>query len=70
MILVRRSTFTCVGTLWLIPNIHFTSFCFAYCFSTPLLYSQFAYYRGRDEVVYFFAKFSEDFPGISKRPSS
>ena len=54
MILVRRPTSTSVGTLWLNPNIHFTCFHFNYCSSTPHLHFQFAYYRGRGAVVYFF----------------
>ena len=54
MILVRRPTFTCVRTFWLIPkNIQFTCFCFTYCSSTPDLYSQFAYLKGRGAIVYF-----------------
>ena len=54
MILVRRPTFTSVRTFWLIPkNIQFTCFCFTYCSSTPDLYSQFAYIKGRGAIVYF-----------------
>ena len=54
MILVRRPTFTCVRTFWFIPkNIQFTCFCFTYCSSTPDLYSQFAYIKGRGAIVYF-----------------
>ena len=54
MILVRRPTFTCVRTFCLIPkNIQFTCFCFTYCSSTPDLYSQFAYIKGRGAIVYF-----------------
>ena len=51
----RPPIFTCVGTLWLVPNkIHFTCFCFDYCSSTPDLHSQFDYYEERGEVAYFF----------------
>ena len=47
--------FTSVRTLWLISNnTHFTCFCFTYSSSTPCLYSQFAYYRARVALVYFF----------------
>ena len=54
MILVRRPPLP-VGTLWLIPNNkHFTCFCFTYCCSAPQLYYQFAYYKGRRTVAYFF----------------
>ena len=54
MILVRRPTFTCVRTFWLIPkNIQFTCFCFTYCSSTLDLHSQFAYIKGRGAIVYF-----------------
>ena len=54
MIFVRRPPLP-VGTLWLIPNNkHFTCFCFTYYCSAPQLYYQFAYYKGRRTVAYFF----------------
>ena len=72
MIFVRHPTFTCAGTLWLIPNnIPFTCFL---VLLIVLLHPTFIFSLlivGEElPQSFYFAKISENFPDTSQRPSN